>query len=83
MIYSTTNTTDLFSQILHAFHYDCKPLMTTSMDNKGTKVTCDRLSHTSGLTRILYFWEVINGRYFVSIMVEATFVASQIIFIHT
>ena len=57
--------------------------MTTSMGNKGTKVTYDHLSHISGLTRILYFWEVINGGYFVSIMVEATFVVSQIIFIHT
>lgn len=75
-IYNITNTTSLFSQILHVFHYDCIPTTIISMDNKGTKVTCDRLSRISGLTRILYSLEVINGLCFVSIMVKAIFVAS-------
>lgn len=46
------------------------------MDNKDIKVTCDRLNRISGLTQILYTWEVIDGLCFVSTMVEAIFVAS-------
>lgn len=53
------------------------------MDNKDIKVTCDRLNRISGLTQILYSLEVKDGLCFVSTMVEAIFVASQIIFIHT
>ena len=75
-IYNTTNTTSLFSQILHAFHYDCIPITIINMDNKDIKVTCDRLNRISGLTQILYTWEVIDGLCFVSTMVEAIFVAS-------
>ena len=75
-IYNTTNTTSLFSQILHAFHYDCIPITIISMDNKDIKVTCDHWSRIVGLTQILYFWEVKDGLCFVSTMVEAIFVAS-------
>lgn len=77
------NTTSQFRQILHVFHYGCKPIPIINMDNKGIKVTYGRLTHINGLSQILYFWGVVNDHSFVFIKVKATFVVSRTIFIHT
>ena len=80
---NTINTTNLFRQTLHVFHYDCKPILITSMDNKGIKVTYDHSIHINELTQILYFLVTTNDLSFVFIRVKATFVVSKIIFIRT